>query len=50
MTLEQFAELSALTSETVEVRLHNTRSLLVKRQFGPVFGGVDPLVEPREIS
>ena len=43
MTPEQFAELFALTSETVEARLHNARSLLVEvlmRQFGPAFGGV----------
>ena len=30
MTPEQFAELSALTSETVEARLHNARNLLVE--------------------
>jgi RNA polymerase sigma-70 factor (ECF subfamily) len=30
MTPEQFAELSALTSETVEARLHNARNLLVQ--------------------
>jgi hypothetical protein len=30
MTPEQFAERFALTSETVEARLHNARSLLVE--------------------
>jgi Sigma-70, region 4 len=43
MTPEQFAELFALTSETVEARLHNARNLLIEeliRQFGPAFGGV----------
>jgi hypothetical protein len=43
MTPEQFAELFALTSETVEARLHNARTLLVEvliRQFGQAFGGV----------
>jgi hypothetical protein len=42
MTPEQFAELFALTSETVEARLHNARTLLVVliRQFGQAFGGV----------
>lgn len=43
MTPEQFAELFALTSETVEARLHNARSLLVEvymRQFDPAFSGV----------
>jgi RNA polymerase sigma-70 factor (ECF subfamily) len=42
MTPEQFAELFALTSETVEARLHNARGLLVEvliRQFGAAFGG-----------
>jgi RNA polymerase sigma-70 factor (ECF subfamily) len=41
MTPGQFAELSALTSETVEARLHNARSLLAEvliRQFSPAFG------------
>ncbi|RAZ91805.1 hypothetical protein DPM33_04780 [Mesorhizobium hawassense] len=40
MSPEQFAELFALTSETVEARLHNARSLLVEvlmRQFGGVY-------------
>ena len=43
MTPEQFAELFGLTSETVEARLHNARTLLVEvliRQFGQAFGGV----------
>jgi Sigma-70, region 4 len=43
MTPERFAELFALTSEAVEARLHNARSLLVEvliRQFGSAFGGV----------
>jgi RNA polymerase sigma-70 factor (ECF subfamily) len=50
MTPEQFAELSALTSETVNARLHNARNLLVEvlvRQFGPVFGGVYELHDSR---
>src|SRR5436190_23510250 len=50
MTPEQFAELFALTSETVEARLHNARSLLVEvlmRQFGPAFGGVYQLDDCR---
>ena len=50
MTPEQFAELFALTSETVEARLHNARSLLVEvliRQFGPAFGGVYQLDDSR---
>ena len=47
---EQFAELFALISETVEARLHNARSLLVEvliRQFGPTFGGVYQLDDRR---
>ena len=50
MTPEQFAELSALTSETVEARLHNARNLLVEvliRQFGLAFGGVYELDDSR---
>jgi sigma-70-like protein len=50
MTPEQFAELSALTSETVEARLHNARNFLVEvliRQFGPAFGGVYELDDRR---
>jgi len=50
MTPEQLAELSALTSETVNARLHNARNLLVEvlvRQFGPGFGGVYELHDSR---
>jgi RNA polymerase sigma-70 factor (ECF subfamily) len=50
MTPEQFAELFALTSETVEARLHDARSLLVEvlmRQFGPTFGGAYQLDDCR---
>jgi RNA polymerase sigma-70 factor (ECF subfamily) len=50
MTPEQFAELSALTSERVETRLHNARSLLGEmliRRFGPAFGGVYQLDDCR---
>ena len=50
MTPEQFAELFALTWETVEARLHNAQSLLVEvliRQFGPAFGGVFQLGDCR---
>jgi len=50
MSPEQFAELFALTSETVEARLHNARSLLVEvlmRQFGAAFGGVYQLDDCR---
>lgn len=49
MTPEQFAELFALTSETVEARPHNARSLLfeVIRQFGPAFGSVYQLDDSR---
>lgn len=50
MMPEQVAESFALTSETVEARLHNARSLLVEvliRQFGPAFGGVFPLGNSR---
>ena len=50
MTPELFAELSALTSETVNARLHNARNLLVEvliRQFGPAFGGVYQLDDSR---
>jgi hypothetical protein len=39
-----------LTSDTVEARLHNARSLLVEvliRQFGPAFGGVFQLGDSR---
>ena len=39
MTPEQFAELFAFTSETVEASLHNARNLLI-RQFSPACGGV----------
>ena len=49
ITPEQFAELSALTSETVNARLHNARNFLVEvlvRQFGPAFGGVYELTCP----
>jgi hypothetical protein len=47
---QSFAELFALTSEMVEARLHNARSLLVEvliRQFGPAFGGVFQLGDSR---
>jgi sigma-70-like protein len=50
MTPGQFAELSALTLETVEARLHKARSLLVDvliRQFGPAFRGVYQLDDSR---
>jgi DNA-directed RNA polymerase specialized sigma24 family protein len=50
MTPGQFAELSALTSETLEARLHNARSLLgevLVRQLGPAFGGVYQLDDSR---
>jgi RNA polymerase sigma-70 factor (ECF subfamily) len=50
MTPGRFAELSALTSETVEARLHNARSLLgevLVRQLGPAFGGVYQLDDSR---
>jgi RNA polymerase sigma-70 factor (ECF subfamily) len=50
MTPEHFAELSALTSETVETRLHNARNLLGEvliRRFGPAFGGVYQLDDSR---
>jgi DNA-directed RNA polymerase specialized sigma24 family protein len=50
MTPGQFAELSALTSETVEARLHNARSLLAEvliRQLGPAFGGVYQIDDSR---
>lgn len=50
MTPEKFAELSALTSETVSARLHNARNLLVEvlvRQFGSAFGGVYELHDSR---
>ena len=50
ITPEQFAELSALTSERVETCLHNARSLLGEvriRRFGPAFGGVYQLDDSR---
>jgi RNA polymerase sigma-70 factor (ECF subfamily) len=50
MTPGQFAELFALTSETVEARLHNARSLLgevLMRQFGPAFDAVYQLGDSR---
>ena len=50
MTLDQFSELFALTSETAEARLHNARSLLVEvlmRQFDAAFGGVYQLDDSR---
>ena len=50
MTPAQFAELSALTSETVTARLHNAQSLLGEvliRQFGPAFDGVYQLDDSR---
>ena len=50
ITPEQFAELFALTSETVETCLHNARNLLGEvliRQFGPAFGGVYQLDDSR---
>jgi RNA polymerase sigma-70 factor (ECF subfamily) len=50
MTPEQSTELFALTSETIEARLRNARSLLVEvliRQFGPAFGGVYQLDDSR---
>ncbi|MBP1888402.1 sigma factor-like helix-turn-helix DNA-binding protein [Sinorhizobium mexicanum] len=43
MTPDQCAELFALTSETVEARLHDARNFLVEmliHQFDPAFGGV----------
>ncbi len=43
MTPAQFGALFALTSETVERRMCNARSLLVEalvRRFGPSYGGV----------
>jgi RNA polymerase sigma-70 factor (ECF subfamily) len=50
MTPGQFAELSALTLETVEARLHKARNLLVEVlicQFGPAFGGIYQLDDSR---
>jgi Sigma-70, region 4 len=50
MTPGQFAELSTLTLETVEARLHKARNLLVEvliRQFGPAFGGIYQLDDSR---
>ena len=50
MTPGHCDELSALTSEPVEARLHNARSLLdevLVRQLSPAFGGVHQLDDSR---
>ena len=50
MTPEHCAELFALTSETVEARLHTARNLVVEvfiRHFGPAFDGVYQLDDSR---
>jgi hypothetical protein len=50
MTAGQFAELSALTLERAETRLHNARSLLGEvliRRFDPAFSGVYQLDDSR---